>query len=558
MLRELKIENLVIIDSAELQWQDGFTAITGETGAGKSVLMNALKFILGGKVKPDIIRRGEDRLRVEAIFDMPASRDVGEILATLDVDADADEIFLQRELTAAGRNRCRVNGSVVTLADLELLGARLVDLHGQHQQQSLFDARTHLEFLDSFAKLEGERETYARLHREWKDLARRIDDRRAESRRIQEQFDFMQFQHKELDKARLSPDMEEKAEEELRVQSGLEKITGVIQGALSQLDGEEGGVPTRLSRLQRELSALDKFMTQHPFQAYGEKLEAARQTLVDLAADLRSYSLPQTADSARIDQLNARLALLQKLKGKYHTDLAGLIELRDRRERELSAFTNSQADIEVLESERREKSEHLQALAKSLSEARRRAGQAFDVEVNSRLANLGMEGSEFATVIGPAGEGETGLAPTGADRLEFFLKANAGESAKPLRQIASGGEISRIMLAIKTALAAGDPRPLLVFDELDTGIGGVTANRVGQTLRELAKHHQVFVITHLHQVAALAQHQQRVIKEMQGGRTVTRVLPLGEKERVRELARMMGDESSRATQRHAEEILAQE
>ncbi len=558
MLRELKIENLVIIDSAALKWKDGFTAITGETGAGKSVLMNALKFILGGKVKPDIIRRGEDKLRVEAVFDMPASRAFLEILTSLELDAEVDEILLQRELTAAGRNRCRVNGTVVTLSDLELLGSRLVDLHGQHQQQSLFDSRTHLEFLDSFAKLEGEREVYSRLFREWKEMARRIEERREESRRIQEQFDFLQFQHKELEKARLTPDMEEKAEEELRVQSGLEKISGVIQGALSMLDGEEGDMRARLSRLQKELSVLDKFMTQHPFQTYGEKLETARQTLLDLAADLRSYALPQSVDSARIDQLNTRLALLQKLKAKYHSDLAGLIELRDRRERELRDFTNSQADIEMLEAEALEKAERLKSLAQNLSKERLRASAAFDSEVNSRLANLGMEGSEFTTQILPVGEDETGFSSTGKDKLEFFLKANAGEAAKPLRQIASGGEISRIMLAIKTALAAGDPRPLLVFDELDTGIGGVTANRVGQTLRELAKHHQVFVITHLHQVAAQAQQQQRVVKEMQGGRTVTRVLPLNEKDRIGELARMMGDESSRATRRHAEEILAQE
>jgi DNA repair protein RecN (Recombination protein N) len=555
MLRELKIRNLAIIESADLEWGAGFTAVTGETGAGKSILLNALKFILGAKVKADLIRQGADKLKVEAVFDVPPSKGLRAALERLELDPEGGDVVLERELTPAGKNRCRVNGSVVTAAALEEIGSHLVDLHGQHHQQSLIDPSTHLDFVDGFARLEAAGETYHRSYREWKAIGDRLRAAEEAAKRVREQFDFLKFQAKELEKAPLAPGEEERIESELKMQSSLEKIGSAVQSSLSALEGDEGDVLGHLSRLQRDLQSLGKILAPNPFEAHMPALETAREGLADLRSALRGFRLPQSADAARLDDLNAKLALIQKLKAKYHTDMAGLVELRDRRAAELAGFGNSEADIGDLKAKLAEAFAAALVLAQGLSKKRHDASRAFDKEVNAKLKSLGMEGAVFQTRIQTDGNGV--LAPTGIDQLEYFLASNPGEPAKPLKQIASGGEISRIMLAIKSALAQSDPRPLLVFDELDTGIGGVTANRVGEALKELAGHHQLIVITHLHQVAAQAAHQHRVLKELEGGRTVTRVIPLSAKERVQELARMMGDESSSATLKHARELLAQ-
>jgi DNA repair protein RecN (Recombination protein N) len=555
MLRELKIRNLAIIESADLEWGDGFTAVTGETGAGKSILLNALKFILGAKVKADLIRQGADKLRVEAVFDIPPSKGLKAALERLEIDPEGEDIVLERELTPAGKNRCRVNGSVVTAAALEEIGSHLVDLHGQHHQQSLIDPATHLGFLDGFAKLENRAETYHRSYRAWKEIGDRLRQAEEDARKVREQYDFLKFQAKELEKAPLAPGEEERIESELKMQSSLEKIGTGLQAALSILEGEEGDVLGNLARLQKDIQGLGRYLAPNPFEAHLPALDAARDGLSDLRSALRGFRLPQSADAARLDDLNAKLALIQKLKAKYHTDMAGLVDLRDRRKRELEGFENSEADIGDLKGKLAEAFAQAAALADGLSKQRHEASRAFDGEVNKNLHGLGMEGAVFQTRI--SAEDPVSLCPTGYDQLEFFLASNPGEPAKPLKQIASGGEISRIMLSIKSALAQSDPRPLLVFDELDTGIGGVTANRVGESLKELARHHQLIVITHLHQVAAQAARQQKVVKELEGGRTVTRVIPLSAKDRVQELARMMGDESSQATLKHARELLAQ-
>lgn len=566
MLREIKIRNLVIIESADLQWGPGFTAVTGETGAGKSILMGALKFILGAKVKTDLIRQGADKLRVEAVFDIPPSKAFRSSLERLEIDADGEDIVLERELTLAGKNRCRINGSVVTTAALEEIGAHLVDLHGQHQQQSLIDPATHLGFLDGFARLEGDAEVYATHYREWKSLGDRLKEAEESALRIREQYDFLKFQAKELEKAPLAKGEEERIESELKMQSSMEKIALGLQTALSLLEGEEGDVLGGITRLQREVQGLEKFLSPNPFSDHVPNLESARDGLSDLRSALRAFRLPQSADAARLDDLNSKLALIQRLKAKYHTDMDGLVALRDWRQKELAAFESSESDIGDLKSKLAEAYTKAATLARTLSGKRREASRTFDLEVNRRLKALAMEGATFQTRI-QSSEEKTGsqaqsgtpspLLPTGFDLLEFFLASNAGEASKPLKQIASGGEISRIMLAIKSALAQSDPRPLLVFDELDTGIGGVTANKVGEALKELAGHHQLIVITHLHQVAAQASGQQKVVKELEGGRTITRVLSLSAKERVQELARMIGDDTSQAALKHAKELLAQ-
>ncbi len=561
MLRSLNIRNFAIIDESGIEFESGFTAITGETGAGKSILLNALKLILGAKARSDLIRQGADKLRVEAVFNLPSSPALRELLGGLELDVE-DELTLERELTSAGKNRARVNGTLVTLADLEAIGRHLVDLHGQHEQQGLLDTATHGAYLDGSAGLSEEATAYTRLYSAFRSSESALRQAEEDAGRLREQIEFLQFQFKELDKAGLREGEEEKLEGELKMLSGLEKVVAGQQACLEALEGQTGALGA-LGRLERELQNLAKHLpgvSTHSTSSGQARsttgrggIDEAREILSQLRDELRHLNIPASADPVRIDALNARLALFQKLRTKYKTNLAGLIGLRDRRKEEISRVENAEVETASLNDQRDAALAAAKKAAKALSDKRHAAAKKFDAEVNKRLAQLGMEGSRFETRFQLV-EGE-GLGTFGLDRIEFFLAANAGEPTRSLKQSASGGEISRVMLAIKGALAQGDPRPVLVFDELDTGIGGTTALRIGEALVELAKHHQLLVITHLHQVAAQASHQHRVVKTMEGGRTVTNVLPLKEKDRAAELARMMGDEGSDAALRHAKELL---
>lgn len=579
MLRSLSIRNLAILPEADIAFEPGFSVLTGETGAGKSILLGALKLVLGAKGKTDLIRQGADKLRVEATFDVPPSPALRGLLQALELDVE-DELVVERELTPAGKSRARVNGTLVTLADLDAIGRHLVDLHGQHEQQGLLDAATHGAYLDGFAGLTDEAEAYAASYRGWRAAEQALAEAHAEADRLREQIEFLRFQFKELEKAGLGTGEgeEEKLETELKLLSDFEKISGGREACVEALEGA-GGVFPALARLERDLHQLARHFQSGPedaapegapaFAAHEDKLAEVRALLEDVRGGLIRLDVPAEADPERLDALNARLALFQRLKTKYKTDMAGLVALRERRRAEIAAVENAGVETETLQAARAAALKDARARARALSTKRKAAAKKFDAAVNANLARLGMDGSVFRTNFTPvtpppgaassaaaaAGHGDAGLTVAGEDRVEFFLSANPGEPARALRQSASGGEISRVMLSIKGALASSDPRPLLVFDELDTGIGGQTALRVGEALVELATHHQLLVITHLHQVAAQAAHQHKVEKRLEGGRTVTGVRPLSAKERAAELARMMGGEESGTALKHAQELL---
>ncbi len=555
MLKSLSIRDFAILDAVDLVFEPGFTAITGETGAGKSIVTGALKLLLGAKAKSDSIRRGADKLRVEAVFDLPPDPELRAVLQRLELDAE-EELTLEREVTAAGKSRSRVNGTLVALGDLEAVGRRLVDLHGQHEQQGLLDAAHHGAYLDGYAGLGDEAAAFGRRYAEARaadqDL-RRVEE---DAARLREQSEFLRFQFQELDKAGLQAGEEERLESALKMLAGLEKITAGRAACLDALEGPAGALGA-LGRLERELPALLRHLEPTALAGEAEPVAEANAALSGLRDALRRLDVPEAAEPERLDALNARLALLQRLRSKYKTDLDGLIALHDRRAEEIARMENAGVETAALRDQRETALAAARSAAAALSEKRRQAAQRFDAAVTARLGQLGMEGSRLETrvqALSPE-QGFLGLQANGMDAVEFYLAANPGEPSKPLRQSASGGEISRVMLAVKGALAHSDPRPVLVFDELDTGIGGSTALRVGEALAELAAHHQLLVITHLHQVAAQAERHYCVEKHLQGGRTVTRMFPLREKERAAELARMMGGESSEAALRHARELL---
>ncbi|MFC1584141.1 DNA repair protein RecN [Fibrobacterota bacterium] len=556
MLIELRIRNFAIIDSLHLNWNTGFTVITGETGAGKTIIINALKTISGARIDPELIRKGSDKLNIEAVFDVPESDELSRLLDIQEIDTSENELILERELFRGGKNRCRINGSIVSLATMKKAGGCLLDLHGQHKQQSLLDQATHLSYIDRFGKLEALQQAFAEKYRGWKSLLETWEEREHTFQKTREQQDFFSFQYKELEEAGLRMGEEEQIEERLAVFSNLEKTTEQVRAGLALLEDDRHGIMNNLSSLRDALAYLESRSS--ALSGTVREMEDAKAGLTDILRRIQAYEIPQEADPETIDALNARLAFLQKLKSKYKLRTAGLIELREKRKHALDMLLDYKGDGESLKSEIETAFASVCAAARALSARRKKAGKAFEKLVNSHLSHLGMEKADFTCqwkerepLMMEAGS----LFPSGMDRLEFLLSANPGEGFKPLHRVASGGESSRIMLAIKTALAGADPVPLMVFDEIDLGIGGITANRIGEALQKLSDHHQIMVITHLHQVAARASHQVKVLKSSSGGRTLTLVKLLTEAERIPELARMMGDETSQATLKHARQLL---
>ncbi|MBF0430298.1 MAG: DNA repair protein RecN [Fibrobacteria bacterium] len=561
MLSELTIKNLAIIDFLHLEFPEGLTVISGETGAGKSILINALKFVSGDKIKQTQIRKdkgGPSELKIEAIFDTPKPSPAKDILRTLQIDESESELILERQITPGGKNRYRINGHIVPGAKMAELSGFLLDLHGQHQQQSLLKASTHINYIDTFAKNEKKLQQVKNIYVEWRDYLRLLASKEREVHNTKEMFDFYSFQFNELDGAHLEEGEEEHLEEKLKALSGLEKTVESLEVSLGILDNEPNGILRNLTQLKTRLTYLENKISS--FVGLSDKISLIQAELKEILHRLGGYETPQALSASEIDGLNARLAQLQRLKAKYKTDIKGLIFLKEERKKALDDLENFSSDYEDLKHKAQDLFHALMKKAEVLSSQRKKAGKKFEQEVQNYLDKIGMTGSRFhckwESIKADAFDSHS-LHQNGIDTLEFLFSANAGEEPAPLGTIASGGESSRVMLAIKAVLAENAVVPFMVFDEIDTGIGGETANYLGELLRQLSQHHQIIVITHLPQIAAFASHQIKVYKEISGGRTVTKVKALSANERIKELARMIGDESSESSLEHAKVLLTQ-
>ncbi len=558
MIQEITIENLAILDQAQLELHSGFTAITGETGAGKSVLLTGAKIILGERTRLDWIRHGQDKLRVEMIADINACTALQKLLEELELgssEGESSELILERVIFRKGKNRCRINGSVVNLNTLGRVSKLLIDLHGQHQQQSLLEPETHLNYLDSYGKLESLLDGYRPVYKEWKSTLSQLAQSKKEQQLLEAQRDFVSFQLKELDKAQLKEGEEDELEEKINLLSSVERIDDQLKIAEGLLDSPHGLI-TQVSELQKAWRELGKHS-----QELGEEEEHLENILIQFKEQLRqvqSFDRGQS-DPRLIDSLNGRMAALQRLKAKYQKSHIELIQLRESYRADLDKVENFSYYQEELQDKIKTLFDELVEKGKKISVRRKTIGKQFEKAINTQLSFLGMGDSLFTCQWGeakPEANQSNSLHAQGLDELEFLFQGNPGNPLKPLREVISGGEASRIMLAIKTVLAEVDQTPVLIFDEVDTGIGGHTANRVGEALKKLSEHHQVISITHLHQVAVQADSQLSVSKKVIQGKTEVSVVALSEEERVVELARMMGDDASQDTQKHAQELLS--
>jgi DNA repair protein RecN (Recombination protein N) len=553
VLTELRIRNYAIIDELTLQLEPGLVALTGETGAGKSIIVGALSLVLGERATTDVIRAGEERAVVEAAFDVSAREDLQRRCEEAGIDLEEGWLVLRREVNASGRSRAWVNGSPATAGLIAELGRALVDVHGQHEHQALLHAGPQREILDAYAGAgdlaEAVRESWARLQGV-RQRRKEVEERAA---RAGERADLLRYQLEEIESAQVSDPEEDLrlAEEERRLAHGEE----LLERAAALYDAvyaSDGAVFERLGRLRRELDTLGQ-VDPAVSAEFAELFDAAYYAVQELGERLGAYRDSIDLDPARLEEVRARIDTLFRLKSKYGPTLADVIEAGAQAGRELETLDLAGFEIEELARREAEEADRLAGLAAELSRARERAAKALAAEVTAILPELGMPGGRFEVALK---ERPAGIEAAGAEEVEFRVTLNPGFDPRPLAKIASGGELSRVMLALKTILARLDRTPTLIFDEIDAGIGGIVGQKVAERLRVVARHHQVFVVTHLPQIAALADQHLLVTKETKKRKTVARVSELGGEERVRDLARMLGGDPDReASLEHARALL---
>lgn len=556
MLAELRIANFALIEQLSLQFQPGYTVLTGETGAGKSLLIDAIGLLVGGRASTDQIRSGEEEAQLEAAFHLPPShRLLEQLRAQAVIGADDTELILRRVLSRSGRHRVYVNGSLCPLRTLEELGGTLVDIHGQHEQQSLLNHAAQLEALDAFGRTLGLHARYSQVYREWNDLRAKVITVRADAAGLAQREEFLRFQHQEIEQARLQPDEEELLRTERQRLVHAHRLAELAQNAYEALQADDQGVLSHLTKVTRVLSELI-----HTDAAMKDCQQTAADAVIqlkDLAGRLRDYAEDLDADPGRQTTVEDRLDLIQRLKKKYGGSIQSVIETGERVKGELQAMETYDDTLSELTAKLDEAQRHLSGLARQLSKKRAEAAKRMTTLMKGELAVLKMDQATFDVTV-TSEEAIEAIGPSGRDRVEFLISTNRGETLKPLARVASGGELSRIMLALKTILAEMDQVPVLVFDEVDSGVGGAVAAAMGARLRGLGRFHQVFCITHLPQVASQAEHHLLVEKGQDRKRTMTSVKVLSGIGREAEIARMLGGETVTQKARDtAAELLAE-
>jgi len=553
MLRELSIQQLAVIENVSVSFHGGFHVLTGETGAGKSIVIDALTLAAGGRGSAEMIRHGCEKATIEAVFDLPSAHPVWDTLQRLGIEADREETLLvRRELHAHGKSTARINGQSVTLTMLKEAGEHLVNIHGQHEHQSLLKTEKHLEWLDLFAgeAIREEKAEYRRLFHQYAEVSRERRELEDKSRQGMQMLDLYRFQLEEIAAARLKPGEDESLDDERRKLAHAEKLAEAVSEAYDLIYGTKG-----LAALSRALTRLQDIVKFDPatLQPLVDQLQSAYYAAEDGAYQLRDYKESIEFNPERLSRIEQRLDLLHGLKRKYGETLEEIVGYREKIQAETDQLDNSEELLEQLTAKEKELRFELQSRAEKLSAIRRTAARSLSKQIEQELAELQMERSVFEVKLSPAE-----LTATGTDSAEFILSTNPGEPPKPLAKIASGGEMSRVMLALKAIFARIDEIPVLVFDEVDTGVSGRAAQAIAEKLSALARHCQVFAITHLPQVACMADHQYEIVKQVgDGSRTRTRVTQLDERQRIEELARMLGGvEVTEKTRHHAQEMLS--
>ena len=556
MLQSLYLENIALIEKLGIELFPGFNVLTGETGAGKSIIIDAVNFVLGERTSRDLIRNGAARAKVEAVFNLNEGDAAFAALDALGIEYDGNELILSRELSAAGRNACRVNGTLVPVASIKSVSDTLVDIHGQHEHQALLDAENHISYLDAYCHAESLPiiEKIDAIVSRRNELMLKRNSGFSSEREREREMDMLRYQIEEIASANLEAGEEERLNAEKTVLLNAERIRTALETAHMALSGaEEGSALSAIDtarRSMRDIAALNK-----DYEALGDKIEELYYAAEDISFVLRDTSENVESDMQRLEEIEQRLKLISDLKRKYGRTVEDVIDFGKDAGTKLNELENAEALAAELDAKLDKLKAEYNAAADELSKVRRAAGDRLKRDVLNELKDLGMAKAMFDVALSDASGGEPRKG--GRETAEFMLSANPGEPLKPLEKVASGGELSRIMLCFKSIFADNDRVPTLIFDEIDTGISGRTAAVVGEKMLGIAKKHQVICVTHLAQIAALAEAHLMVRKYDDGKNTFVETRQLNEEEKVQRIAQMMdGESDSPSALTHARELIA--
>ena len=554
MLSLLHIENIALIQSADIRFEPGFNVLTGETGAGKSIVIDSIGAVLGERTSRELIRTGAKSALVTAVFTqvppLPWLEENG-------FPTGEEELLLQRELQGDGRNVCRIDGKLVTVAQLRELGRQLLNIHGQHDGQQLLDPASHLGYLDQFGGCQPLLESYQEAYRKWHDIRREMDKLQMDEAERSRRVDTLNYQIQELERAQLKAGEDEELSARRTLLRSAGKLMEAVQSAEFALSGDEDrdGACSLIAQAEGEVQGVSSISPE--LGELSEKLTALRCAADDAADTLRDLSRSFDFSPGELDQVEERLDLLYRLRKKYGPTVEDMLSYLDRCRKELDQIQYADDTLARLEKDLKKAQKEAARRGEVLSQARREAAGALQARVQEELRQLDMPKVQFQTEFTPKG-GEAGMDETGLDEVQFLMSANLGEALKPIQKVASGGELARIMLALKNVLAEGDQIGTLVFDEVDTGVSGRAAQKVAEKMAQVARGKQVLCVTHLPQIAAMADTHFSVQKGEREGRTYTRLERLDRSQRREELARLIGGASiTPSLLESAEELLRQ-
>lgn len=550
MLKQLYIKNFTLIDELNIQMHPGFSVITGETGAGKSIILGAIGLLLGNRADSKSIKAGRDRCIIEAHFDL-SKYDMQQFFTDNDIDEDLSDTIIRRELTAAGKSRAFINDTPVSLTKMRELGEQLVDIHSQHQNLLLQKEDFQLNVVDIIAQDEKQRKNYEAAYNQYKQANQKLNALKAEIEKNRENEDFLRFQFKELDEAQLQNGEQEELEQEYEMLSHSEDIKTALYQADNHLSGDDGNIIERLKQTSEQLANIKDVYPE--VTELLERIDSSYIELKDIAQEVNGLTDHVEFDPARLETINERLDKLNSLQQKFHVrDLGELIETYHQLKEQLSHIDHSDEDVEALEQEVTQLLENAQKQAKELTAIRTKAAKKVEEEMKQRLIPLGIPNVRFSISLT-----EKPLCHDGGDKVSFLFSANKSTPLQPVTQVASGGEIARVMLSLKAMISGAVKLPTIIFDEIDTGVSGKIAEKMAQIMVEMGNHErQVLSITHLPQIAAMGSHHYKVSKEETDNGTISRMTELSQQERVQEIAQMLsGSDVSEAALANAKELL---
>lgn len=550
MLKQLYIKNFTLIDELNIQMHPGFSVITGETGAGKSIILGAIGLLLGNRADSKSIKAGRDRCVIEAHFDL-SKYDMQQFFTDNDIDEDLSDTIIRRELTAAGKSRAFINDTPVSLTKMRELGEQLVDIHSQHQNLLLQKEDFQLNVVDIIAQDEKQRKNYEAAYNQYKQANQKLNALKAEIEKNRENEDFLRFQFKELDEAQLQNGEQEELEQEYEMLSHSEDIKTALYQADNHLSGDDGNIIEKLKQASEQLANIKDVYPE--VTELLERIDSSYIELKDIAQEINGLTDHVEFDPARLETINERLDKLNSLQQKFHVrDLGELIETYHQLKEQLSHIDHSDEDVEALEQEVTQLLEKAQKQAKELTAIRTKAAKKVEEEMKQRLIPLGIPNVRFSISLT-----EKPLSHDGGDKVSFLFSANKSTPLQPVTQVASGGEIARVMLSLKAMISGAVKLPTIIFDEIDTGVSGKIAEKMAQIMVEMGNHErQVLSITHLPQIAAMGSHHYKVSKEETDEGTISRMTELSQQERIQEIAQMLsGSDVSEAALANAKELL---